>query len=98
MIAKSRAKKSLKSPRSLARKAVAGEARSRRSYEDGCAAAHALDLIGERWALLVVRELLLGPRRFSELRQALGSISPNVLTHRLADLEAAGVLVRRTLQ
>ena len=98
MIAKSRAKKSLKSPRSLARKAVAGEARSRRSYEDGCAAAHALDLIGERWALLVVRELLLGPRRFSELLQALGSISPNVLTHRLADLEAAGVLVRRTLQ
>jgi DNA-binding HxlR family transcriptional regulator len=41
-----------------------------RSYEDGCAAAHALDLIGERWALLVVRELLLGPKRFTDLRGA----------------------------
>lgn len=82
-----------------ARKRVATTARrSRRSYEDGCAAAHALDLIGERWALLVVRELLLGPRRFSELRQNLKGISPNVLTHRLAELETAGVLVRRSLQ
>ncbi len=70
---------------------------SRRSYEDGCAAAHALDLIGERWALLVVRELLLGPRRFSDLRRVLRSISPNVLTQRLAGLEAAGVLFRKTL-
>jgi len=41
-----------------------------RSYEDGCAAAHALDLIGERWALLVVRELLLGPKLFTDLRGA----------------------------
>lgn len=69
----------------------------RRSYADGCAAAHALDLIGERWALLVVRELLLGPRRFSDLRTVLRGISPNVLTQRLADLEAAGVLFRKTL-
>lgn len=69
----------------------------RRRYDDGCAAAHALDLIGERWALLVVRELILGPRRFSDLRQALSGISPNVLTQRLADLESAGVVVRKTL-
>ena len=70
---------------------------ARRRYDDGCAAAHALDLIGERWALLVVRELLLGPRRFSDLRDALASISPNVLTQRLGDLEAAGVVQRRVL-
>lgn len=73
------------------------QARSRRSYDDGCAAAHALDLVGERWALLVVRELLLGPRRFSDLRQTLGGISPNVLSQRLADLEAADILRRRQL-
>ncbi|MFC4453623.1 winged helix-turn-helix transcriptional regulator [Deinococcus sonorensis] len=70
---------------------------SKRSYEDGCAAAHALDLIGERWALLVVRELLLGPRRFTDLREALPGISPNVLTQRLSDLDDAGVLRRHHL-
>lgn len=70
---------------------------AKRRYDDGCAAAHALDLVGERWALLIVRELLLGPRRFTELRQALGGISPNVLTQRLNDLETAGVLTRRDL-
>ena len=52
----------------------------KRSYEDGCAAAHALDLVGERWALLVVRELLLGPKRFTDLRAGLPGISPNVLS------------------
>ena len=72
-------------------------ANRKRRYDDGCAAAHALDLVGERWALLIVRELLLGPRRFSDLRHALGNISPNVLTQRLADLEDAGVLLRREL-
>lgn len=77
--------------------AAATSARSRRRYDDGCAAAHALDLVGERWALLVVRELLLGPRRFSDLRLSLRGISPNVLTQRLADLETAGVLQRREL-
>ena len=76
---------------------VERRANKKRRYEDGCAAAHALDLVGERWALLIVRELLLGPRRFSDLRQALGSISPNVLTQRLVDLESAGVLLRREL-
>jgi DNA-binding HxlR family transcriptional regulator len=69
----------------------------RRWYEDACAAAHALDLLGERWALLVMRELIFGPRRFSELRASLPGISANVLTQRLAGLEAAGVVVRRRL-
>lgn len=69
----------------------------KRSYEDGCAAAHALDLLGERWALLVVRELLLGPKRFTDLRGGLPGISPNVLTQRLTELEAAAVTQRRRL-
>jgi DNA-binding HxlR family transcriptional regulator len=70
---------------------------SRRRYEDACGAAHALDLVGERWALLVMRELMLGPKRFSDLRADLPGISANVLTQRLDGLEAAGVLVRRKL-
>jgi DNA-binding HxlR family transcriptional regulator len=69
----------------------------RRRYEDACGAAHALDLVGERWALLVVRELMLGPKRFSDLRADLRGISANVLTQRLEGLEAAGVLIRRKL-
>ncbi|WP_230530530.1 winged helix-turn-helix transcriptional regulator [Microvirga roseola] len=69
----------------------------RRHYEDACAAAHALDLVGERWALLVMRELMLGPKRFSDLRESLPGISANVLTQRLEGLEAAGALVRRKL-
>ena len=68
-----------------------------RTYDDGCAAAHALDLVGERWALLVVRELLLGPKRFTDLRSGLPNASPNVLAQRLRDLEAAGVVRRRKL-
>lgn len=70
---------------------------SGRRYEDACGAAHALDLVGERWALLVMRELMLGPKRFSDLRADLPGISANVLTQRLAGLEAAGVLRRRKL-
>src|SRR3954451_22505989 len=70
---------------------------SRRSYEDACGAAHALDLVGERWALLVMRELMLGPKRFSDLRESLPGISANVLTQRLEGLEAAGILMRRKL-
>lgn len=66
-----------------------------RSYDDSCGTAHALDLIGERWALLVMRELMLGPRRFSDLKAQLPGISANVLTQRLEGLEAAGI-VRRT--
>ncbi|GAA3000502.1 winged helix-turn-helix transcriptional regulator [Actinokineospora diospyrosa] len=69
----------------------------KRSYADGCATAHALDLIGERWALLVVRELLLGPKRFTDLRAGLPGIGPNVLAQRLRELNNAGVLHRREL-
>src|SRR3712207_78159 len=68
-----------------------------RTYCDGCAAAHALDLVGERWALLVVRELLLGPKRFTDLRGGLPGISTNILAERLETLETAGVVRRRTL-
>jgi DNA-binding HxlR family transcriptional regulator len=68
-----------------------------RTYCDGCAAAHALDLVGERWALLVVRELLLGPKRFTDLRAGLPNVSPNVLAQRLRELERAGVVRRRKL-
>ena len=63
-----------------------------RSYDDPCGAARALDVIGERWALLVVRELLLGPRRFAELARGLPAISPNVLSQRLRELERDGIL------
>lgn len=69
----------------------------RRRYDDACGVAHALELIGERWALLVVRELLIGPKRFSDLRADLPGISANILTQRLDQLEAAGVLIRRKL-
>lgn len=70
---------------------------TKRMYEDGCATAHALDLIGERWALLVVRELILGPKRFTDLRGGLPGISPNVLTQRLKELEEANVVRSRKL-
>lgn len=70
---------------------------TRRTYDDACAAAHGLDLVGERWALLVVRELVLGPKRFTDLRSGLPGISPNVLTQRLEDLEEAGIVLRRRL-
>jgi len=70
---------------------------AKRRYDDACGAAHALDLVGERWALLVMRELMLGAKRFSDLRADLPGISANVLTQRLEGLEAAGVLVRRKL-
>ncbi len=68
-----------------------------RTYDDGCAAAHALDLVGERWALLVVRELLLGPKRFTDLRAGIPKASPNVLAQRLRELEGTGVVRRRKL-
>jgi len=68
-----------------------------RSYQDACGAAHALDLVGERWALLVIRELMLGPKRFGELRADLPAISANVLTQRLEGLEAAGILIKHKL-
>lgn len=69
----------------------------KRSYDEGCAAAHALDLVGERWALLVVRELLLGPKRFTDLRDGMPGVSPNVLAQRLRDLEKVGVVTKHRL-
>ncbi|MBN2840015.1 MAG: helix-turn-helix transcriptional regulator, partial [Coriobacteriia bacterium] len=68
-----------------------------RTYGDGCAIARALDLVGERWALLVVRELLLGPKRYTDLRRGLPNASPNVLSERLRELADAGVVRRRKL-
>jgi DNA-binding HxlR family transcriptional regulator len=68
-----------------------------RRYDDPCGIARALDVVGERWALLVVRELVHGPKRFGDLRRGLGGISPNVLSQRLDDLERHGVLGRTTL-
>jgi DNA-binding HxlR family transcriptional regulator len=69
----------------------------KRLYEDACGAAHALELVGDRWALLVIRELLLGPKRFSDLRAGLPGISANVLTQRLEELEAHAIVMRRKL-
>ncbi|WP_106640357.1 winged helix-turn-helix transcriptional regulator [Allosphingosinicella vermicomposti] len=70
---------------------------SRRRYNDACGAAHALDIVGERWALLVIRELMFGPKRFSDIRASLPGISANVLTQRLEGLETFGVLTRKRL-
>ncbi|MCF2528992.1 winged helix-turn-helix transcriptional regulator [Yinghuangia soli] len=70
---------------------------ARRSYGQACPIAHALDIVGERWALLVVRELRLGPRRYADLQAALPGAGSSVLAQRLRDLEATGVLRRRTL-
>ncbi|HEX3141772.1 MAG TPA: helix-turn-helix domain-containing protein [Rhizobacter sp.] len=68
-----------------------------RSYDDPCGIARALDCVGERWALLVVRELLFGPKRYTDLRAGLPSASPNVLSQRLRELEACHVLHKRVL-
>src|SRR5436305_6859781 len=68
-----------------------------RSYADACPIARALDVVGERWALLVVRELSLGAQRFTDLRRALSGASTNMLTDRLRELEAHGVVHRRIL-
>jgi DNA-binding HxlR family transcriptional regulator len=68
-----------------------------RTYGDLCGIARALDVIGERWALLVVRELILGPKRFTDLRAGLPHVGPDMLAQRLRELEAAGLLRRRKL-
>src|SRR3954462_8795709 len=68
---------------------------SRRRYDDACGTAHALDLIGERWALLVMRELMLGPKRFSDIRADLPGLSANTLTLRLEELERSGIVLRQ---
>jgi DNA-binding HxlR family transcriptional regulator len=68
-----------------------------RSYDDPCGIARGLDVIGERWALLVVRELLFGPKRFTDLHHGLPTASQNVLSQRLRELEESGVVRRRRL-
>ncbi|SDT53920.1 winged helix-turn-helix transcriptional regulator [Jiangella sp. DSM 45060] len=68
-----------------------------RTYGEGCPIALSLDIVGERWALLVVRELRLGPRRYRDLQAALPGITPAVLSKRLKELEEYGVLRRREL-
>lgn len=68
-----------------------------RSYHQFCPAARALDVVGERWTLLVVRELLFGPKRYTDLQEGLPGIGPNVLAERLRTLEAAAVIAKRRL-
>jgi DNA-binding HxlR family transcriptional regulator len=68
-----------------------------RLYDDACGMALALELVGERWVPLILRELMFGPRRFGEIRRGMPGISANVLTQRLEALEANGVLIRRKL-
>lgn len=70
-------------------------AESRKTYGEGCIGAHALDLIGDRWALLIARELMLGPKRFGAIKVGLPGIATNMLTRRLEEMEAAGILRRR---
>ncbi len=70
---------------------------TKRTYGEACRFAYALDVVGERWALLVVRELLLGPKRFTDLRAGLPHASSNILSERLRDLEQGGVIQRRKL-
>jgi DNA-binding HxlR family transcriptional regulator len=69
----------------------------RKRYEQYCPIARALDLVGDRWALLVVRELMHGPKRYTDLVDHLPGIGTNILAARLRDLEAAGVVAKRTL-
>ena len=70
---------------------------TRRWYDDACGTALAMELVGERWSLLIVRELMFGPRRFGELKASLGGISANVLTQRLEGLERAHIVKREKL-
>ena len=69
----------------------------RKRYEQYCPVAHALDLVGERWALLVVRELMHGPKRYTDLVEHLPGIGTNILASRLRDLEAGGIVTKRRL-
>ncbi|MCC6168026.1 MAG: transcriptional regulator [Caldilineaceae bacterium] len=68
-----------------------------RSYHQYCGLAYALDIVGERWTLLIVRELVAGPRRFTDLMDGLPGVSTNLLTDRLKSLEQQGILSRRIL-
>lgn len=68
-----------------------------RSYNQYCGLAYALDIVGERWTMLIIRELMAGPRRFTDLMDGLPGISTNLLSERLKRLEQQGILVRRAL-
>jgi DNA-binding HxlR family transcriptional regulator len=69
----------------------------RKTYDQYCPVAHALDLVGDRWALLVVRELMRGPQRYTDLVEHLPGIGTNILAARLRDLEAGGIVAKRRL-
>lgn len=71
--------------------------RLRKGYDEGCIAAHALDSIGDRWTLLIVREMMLGAKRFGALRAGMPGISANILTQRLGEMELAGIVRRMVL-
>jgi DNA-binding HxlR family transcriptional regulator len=70
---------------------------TKRSFDQYCPIARSLEVVGERWSLLIVRELMLGPKRYTDLRRALPGMWTNLLANRLAQLEAAGVVIRRVL-
>lgn len=76
---------------------ASGSGVGKRWYDDACGTALAMELVGERWSLLIVRELMFGPRRFGELKASLGGISANVLTQRLEGLERAHIVKRERL-
>jgi len=73
------------------------ESVTRRTYDQYCGLARALDVLGERWSLLVIRELLIGPKRFSDLMDGLPGIGANALSARLKSLQAAGLIAKRRL-
>jgi len=73
------------------------ETETSRKYHDACGTAFGLEMLGERWAIFIVRELMLGPRRFSDLRADLPGLSANVLTQRLTEMEERGIVKRETL-
>ncbi len=75
----------------------ASESTQKRWYDDACGTALALEFVGERWALLIIRELMFGPRRFGQIKANLPGISANVLTQRLEGLETAAIVVRSKL-
>ena len=70
---------------------------TKRTFDQNCPIARSLDVVGERWTLLIVRELVLGPKRYTDLREALPGIWTNLLADRLRQLESAGVIARREL-
>src|SRR5215217_649204 len=70
---------------------------SKKRYAQYCSVAYALDVLGERWTLLVVRDLLMGPKRYTDLREGLPGIATDILTARLRTLEEAGFVRRREL-